>query len=187
MGLAYNIVANNLFYEDSEPTGIGQLGISPINLIIQAIAFLLLMYLLYRFTYKPLLAVIDKRRALASEIVEANQKAKQDLSQAEERQKATLDEARRQAQDIINQAKAIQDRTVNEASEKARQSAEQIIEQARQQINLERDQAIAQLRREFADLAVLAATRVVKQELQSNSDLRNKLINETLSEANIRR
>lgn len=182
-GLAYSLMPNNTFFQAAEPTGIGQLGISGFNLLFQGIAFLILMYLLYRFAYKRLLATIDKRRELASEIVEANQKAKEDLSQTEERTRATLDEARRQAQEILAQAKAIQDRTVNESAEKARQTADQIIEQARQQINLERDQAIGQLRREFADLAVLAATRVVRQELQSSPELRNKLISETLSEA----
>jgi len=178
-GLA-SILPNNLFREDVEPTGIGQLGVNVGNLVFQGLAFVLLIFLLYRFAYKPILKIIDQRRALAAEIVDANQKAKEDLSQTEERTRATMEEARRQAQDIINQAKAIQDRTVNEASEKARQQAELIIQQAQAQIALERDQAIAQLRREFADLAVLAASRVVRQELQSSPELRTKLIAETL-------
>lgn len=184
-GLAFSLVSNHLFQQaEPEPTGIGQLGISPVNLIFQGVAFIILMILLWRFAYKPIIATLDKRRQLAAEIVEANQKAREDLSQAEDRTKATLDEARRQAQEIINQAKAIQDRTVAEASDRAREQAEQIIEQARAQINLERDQAINQLRREFADLAVLAASRVVRQELQTSPELRNKLISETLAELN---
>lgn len=179
--MVYSSLPMRVFLQTEDPQGIGQLGISPLNLFYQAVAFVILMYLLFRFAYKPLLKIIDERRRLAVEIVDANQKAKTDLNQAEERTRATLDEARRQAQDIINQAKAIQDRTVNESAEKGRQAAEQIIVQARQQINLERDQAIAQLRREFADLAVLAASRVVRQELESSPELRAKLINETLA------
>jgi F-type H+-transporting ATPase subunit b len=161
-----------------------QLGISLYNLIFQAIGFAVLMFILWRFAYAPLLRVLDERRARAQEIVEKSDQIKRDLSETEARTRAELDKARTEAQAIIAEARQTRDRIVGDAREAAAAAAAAENDRARAEITAERDLAIAQLRRETADLAIAAATRVIGRELSTNKDLQLQLINDVLAQAN---
>ena len=161
-----------------------QLGISLYNLIFQALGFAILMFILWRFAYKPLLRILDERRDRAQEIVEKSDQIKKDLSETEARTRAELDKARTEAQAIIAEARQTRDRIVGDARAAAAAAAAAENEKARVELAQERDQAIAQLRRETADLAIAAATRVIGRELSTNKDLQVQLINDVLAQAN---
>jgi len=158
-----------------------QLGISLGNLLFQALGFAILMFVLYRFAYGPLLRILDERRARAQEIVEKSDQIRRDLSETQARSAAELDKARTEAQAIIAEARATKDRIVGEAREAAATAAAAENERARAEMQAERTTVIAQLRRETADLAIAAATRVVGRELSTNRDLQLQLINDVLA------
>ncbi|MBN9388364.1 MAG: F0F1 ATP synthase subunit B [Chloroflexi bacterium] len=161
-----------------------QLGISLGNLIFQALGFAILMFVLWRFAYKPLLRILDERRDRAQEIVEKSDQIKKDLSETEARTRGELEKARTEAQAIIAEARATRDRIVGDARDAAAAAAAAENERARAELAREREQAVAQLRRETADLAIAAATRVIGRELSTNKDLQVQLINDVLSQAN---
>lgn len=161
-----------------------QLGISLYNLIFQALGFAILLFVLWRFAYKPLLRILDERRARAQEIVEKSDQIKKDLSETEARTRAELEKARTEAQAIIAEARQTRDRIVNDAREAAAAAAAAENDRARAELASERDQAIAQLRRETADLAIAVATRVIGRELSTNKELQVQLINDVLAQAN---
>jgi len=183
MQLSYNIVAAVLAAEGEE--GLGQLGVNPGNLIAQLIIFLLMLFLLWRFAYRPLLKTLDERRDRAAEIIESSDRIKREVVETEARQRQVLEEARREAQNIIAQAQAVADKKRQEAEGEAKIAAEAIITRARAEIGAERDQAIAQLRHEFGDLAILAAGKVLQQELSERKELHTKLINDVLAGSKI--
>lgn len=160
-----------------------QLGVNLGGLLFQAAGFGILLFVLWRFAYGPLLRIIDERRERAQEIVDKSDQIKRDLSDTQARNKAEMDKARTEAQAIINEARTTKDRIVNEAVEKARAEASAEIQKARTEITAEREQAIAQLRHETADLAIIAATRVIGRELTVNKDLQSQLINDVLANA----
>jgi len=164
-----------------ESSGIGSLGISWFNLLWQIVGFLIILYLLNRFGYKPLLRAIDERRARAQEIVDKSDQIRKEALESEQRTREVISNAQREAQQIIAAATARQQQILDETAARQRQVEEQEIAKARTQIASERDQAINQLRREFSDLAILAASRIVKQELSANPQLQTQLINEVLS------
>ncbi len=161
-----------------------QLGISLYNLIFQGLGFIILMFILWRFAYKPLLRILDERRDRAQEIVEKSDQIKKDLSETEARSRAELEKARTEAQAIISEARQTRDRIVGDARAAAAAAAAAENEKARAELAQERDQAIAQLRRETADLAIAAATRVIGRELTTNKELQVQLINDVLTQAN---
>ncbi len=160
-----------------------QLGISLGNLIFQAIGFGILMFILWRFAYRPILKVLDERRARAQEIVEKSDQIKRDLSDTEARTRAELETAQKEAQRILADARAQSDRMIAKAREDAVAAGNAEKEKARAEITAERDQVFNQLRRETADLAITAATRVVGHELKTNKDVQSQLINEALANA----
>ena len=131
----------------------------------------------------PLLKVLDERRARAQEIVDKSDQIKKDLAATEARNQAELDKARTEAQAIIAEARATRDRIVNDAREQAIAAAAQETARAREEFMRERDTAVADLRRQTADLAIAAATRVVGRELSTNKEVQTQLINDVLATA----
>jgi F-type H+-transporting ATPase subunit b len=160
---------------------ISALGFNLPALIAQLINFVLLLIIFRLILYKPLLKILDERKKRIQEGLDASDEAKRRLSQTEQDVAKELDKARQQGQEQIAQAQQIAARIQEEARQGARHEAEQLLERARGEIQLERDSAIAQLRREFAGLTIIAAERVIKEELDENKHRR--LIEEVLAEA----
>jgi F-type H+-transporting ATPase subunit b len=161
--------------------GIGALGFNLPALVAQIINFVLLLIIFRLLLYKPLLRILDERKQRIQEGLQASDEAKAQLANTEKEVAKELDKARQQGQEQIAQAQQIAARIQEEARVGARHEAEQLLERARGEIALERDSAIASLRREFADLTITAAERVIKEELDENKHRR--LIEEVLAEA----
>ena len=161
--------------------GIGALGLNLPALVAQLVSFTLLLVVFRAFLYKPVIRMLDERKKRIQEGLDASEEAKRRLSQTEQEVAKELEKARQQGQEQVAQAQQIAARIQEEARQGARQEAEQLLERARGEIQLERDSAIAQLRREFADLTITAAERVIKEELDPAKHRR--LIQEVLAEA----
>jgi F-type H+-transporting ATPase subunit b len=164
--------------------GIDALGFNLPSLIAQLINFTLLLIVFRVLLYKPLLNVLDQRRQRIEEGLQASDEAKRKLAETESEVAKELHKARQEGQAQILQAQQAANRLREEETQRARAEAEQLIERARGEIALERDAAIADLRREFAGLAVAAAERVIKKELDAGTH--RQLIEEVLSEASFR-
>jgi len=161
--------------------GIDALGINLPSLIAQLINFTLLFVVLSVLLYRPLLKVLDERKKRIEEGLEASDEAKRRLAETEQEVAKELDKARQEGQALITQAQQLSARMQEDSREQARGEAEQLLERARSEIQLERDAAIGELRREFADLTVAAAGKVIKEELDPRKHRR--LIEEVLAEA----
>ncbi len=161
--------------------GLKALGINLPTLLAQLVNFTVLLVVLYLLAYKPVMRMLDERRRRIQEGLEASEEAKRRLAQAEEEARAQMERTRLEAQAIVAQAQELARRLQEEARAQARQEAEQILARAREEIVLERDAAIAQLRREFADLTVQAAERVIRQAL--DREAHRRLIEEALSQS----
>ena len=161
--------------------GIGALGLNLPALVAQLVSFTLLLVVFRAFLYQPVIRMLDERKKRIQEGLEASDEAKRRLSQTEQDVAKELEKARQDGQGLITQAQQISARIQEEARQGAREEAEQLLTRARGEIQLERDNAIAQLRREFAGLTITAAERVIKEEL--DPEKHRRLIQEVLSEA----
>ena len=159
----------------------GELGISWQGLLGQIINFVLLLALLYFIGYKPIRKMLDERSKRIKEGVDQAELAKEAAARAEEEVQIRLDEARKEGQLILAQASEMGERLKAEAREEARREAEALIARARAEIGMERDEAIDKLRQEFADLAILAAEKVIKETL--DKERHRRLIQEVLEES----
>ncbi|MCH8345417.1 MAG: F0F1 ATP synthase subunit B [Chloroflexi bacterium] len=161
--------------------GIGALGINLPSLIAQLINFTILLIVLGWAFKKFLFPLMDERRKRIQEGLEASDEAKKRLAQTETETAAELDKARQEGQGLIGQAQQMSARIQEEARQSARAETETLLERARSEIQLERDAAIADLRREFADLTITAAERVIRRSLDRTAH--RELIEEVLAEA----
>ncbi len=159
------------------------LGINLPQLIAQVANFVILLLIL-RFTlYKPVLRMLDQRRARIAEGLGAAEEARAEASDAQARIQAQLDEARGQGQEIVANAQQVAARLQEEARAQAERDREAAADRSRQEIQLERDRAIADLRAEFAEITVTAAERVIRQSL--DGEAHQRIIEETLAESEL--
>ena len=149
-----------------------ELGLNLPVLIAQLVNFFLLLVLLRVLLYRPILEVLDRRSQRIREGLEAAERSKEQAAKAEQDLAGQLAEARRQGQTLIAQAQESAGRIQEDSRNQARREAEALLERARSEIHLERDQAIAELRRQFADLTVNAAEKVINQSLDRQAHRR---------------
>jgi len=154
------------------------LGIDWQMLVLQLIAFLLLVFGLGKWVYPWLMKSVDDRQKAIEEAAEAANEAKNAAEKAEENMEALLADARKQATDIVNTARLESANALSAAEEKARLTGERIIAEAHQQ--LEKDITAAQkaLQDQTLELVSLATAKVVGKVNSKSFD--NALIEEVL-------
>ena len=159
----------------------GDLGIDGWKLIVQLIAFLGFIALLWKYALGPIVNMIDSRTAKIEESMSAAEKMQADLKATAARNEEALLEARRDAQQIVNNAREASEALLNKAREDAGKQADEYLARAQASLRAETEQARLQLRQELADLAVSAAGKIVRKELDPATQA--SLIEETLAEA----
>jgi F-type H+-transporting ATPase subunit b len=157
------------------------LGISYANLAVQLVAFLLFIGIFYKLALNPILGMLDSRQATIRESLEEAERVRREMAAAEARNEEILLEARREAQQILASAREQSDQNVARSREQAQLQSDEIVAQAQQVIQAEVVQARLALRQEIADLAVEAASKIVRANLDREAQAR--LIEETLTEA----
>ncbi len=160
-----------------------KLGIDVPSLVAFLINFFILLGLLTLVLYKPVIRMLDQRSAKIKESLEQAERMKQESVRAEEAVKAEMEAGRREGQALINQAAQTAEKLKEEARAEARQKAEALIAKARIEIDREREESVNQLRQEFADLAILAAEKVIGQSLdkKAHQQLIDKVLEEGLA------
>jgi len=158
-----------------------QLGVLPINLLWQCVAFGLLIFLMWRFAYRPIIAMLDERANRIRESMEQAEQIKADNAAAAQRAQQIIAEAQSQTRDMLAQAQQMSQRTIAAAQAEAREQREKILVDARAQIEADAQRAKEELQREVARLAIFAASRVVGKSLDTQDHYR--LVDEALNEA----
>lgn len=160
---------------------LADLGINGWNFAIQMAAFLIFVYLLWRFAVGPIVKVLDTRQDKISESLMAAERMQQELRESAAKNEEVMAQARRDAQEVLNSARGNAEQIVARANEQAAASAEEFLDRAQETLRQETAQARQQLRQEVADLAVNAAGKILRKEI--SADDQRRLIEETLNES----
>jgi F-type H+-transporting ATPase subunit b len=155
-------------------------GVDLPKLAFQIINFLLLLYLLNRFLFKRVFALLDERQARISKGLEDAAAAARDRQLASAEREAAVAEARKEANEMIARANKIAEDTRNEILADARTEAEQATARAREEIVAEKDKAMAEIRGQVAELALAAAGKLVRR--QMDDPTQRRLVEEFLAE-----
>jgi F-type H+-transporting ATPase subunit b len=146
-----------------------QLGIDGRWFISQLVNFIVLLLILQRFLYKPMLNMLHQREERIRASMDDAERVKKAAAQAEEAYKERIEESRREAQTIIAQAVQQAERVREERMALAEEEARQVVAKAKEDAQHERQRVVAELRSEVADLAVLAAGRVLGKALDAKT------------------
>ena len=157
------------------------LGLNWPSFIWHLVNFGILFLVLWKFLFPPVLKMLDERQARIRESMERAEALRDESTRSAEAVKAQLDEARREGQNIINNANQIAERIRSERTQQAQAEYEAILKRAQDDAAREREQAFAELRQQVADLAVAAAERIIRKQLDPAAQ--RQLVNEFLAEA----
>ena len=161
--------------------GMASLGINISTLAAQLVNFGVLFLLLYLVAYKPLMRMLDQRSNRVKESMENAEKIKQQAARAEEEVVKRIEEASKEGQKIIDKSMKLGEEAKHQAQKEAEEKAHTLIAEASAEIKNERDKAIDDLRKEVADLAIMAAGKVVGQTMDKETN--RKLIDQVLEQA----
>jgi F-type H+-transporting ATPase subunit b len=150
------------------------------TLLAELIAFIIMIAILARYAYPPIMRAAEGRQRQIEEGLRAAQEAEKRLAQVQQDVEQTLADARAQAREVIARAQQEASAEAEEARQRARRDAEAQLERARADIGAERDRALQELRAQVAALVVAAAGKVLKQAIDERAHRR--LIEESLSE-----
>jgi len=155
-------------------------GVDLPKLLFQIANFLLLLWLLNRFLFSRVVGMLDERSSRISKGLEDAETAARDRELARAEREAAVAEARKEAAEMLASANKIATDTRNEILAEARAEAEKVTERAREEIIAEKDRAMADLRAQVADLALDAAAKLVRSDM--NATTQRRLVEEFLTE-----
>ncbi|MFL5800189.1 MAG: F0F1 ATP synthase subunit B [Roseiflexaceae bacterium] len=155
-----------------------KLGINWGLLIAQIFNVAILLWLLSRYLYQPVLNMLNERTRRVQESLQNAERIKEQLARAKQDYDAELARARQEAAGILAQAQERAKVQEQEIIAQARQEAERIRAEAREQAAQEREQLLRDLKNQMAELVTMTATRVLGEELKANHD---RLIEESLA------
>ncbi len=140
------------------------------TLIAQALNFLILLFILAKFAYKPLLKVMEERKEKIANDLKAADQAKADAEAVKAEYAAKLAEAKAEAQEIIDNARKTAAAAHDKIMADTKAEQEQVIAAAKESIALEQKKAMEQIRSQVIDLSMAVAGKIVEQKLGSEED-----------------
>jgi F-type H+-transporting ATPase subunit b len=146
----------------------------------QIISFLLLVWLLSRFVWKPLTNMMEKRRISIENTLNQAQEERQQAEQIKREYQEEMRQARHEAQEVIAKATKVSEDRAAEILALAREEAEKVKKEALLDIERERDRAILEVRAQVADLSIAVAEKIIRQQLDLPSQ--DKLIEQFIQE-----
>jgi F-type H+-transporting ATPase subunit b len=141
------------------------LSAEPGLIIWTVITFLLLLLILWKFAWNPILGALDARERAIQKTIEDAERLQSEAQALLEEHGKRLAEAREERSKILDQARQAGEHLKTEVLEKARREADQVLVRAKRQIELETEQAILTIRDQAAELAIKAAERVIERSL----------------------
>ncbi len=144
------------------------------------VTFVVLLLLLAKFAWRPLLEALERRQEAIRKSLDEARQAKQELGRLHEESARILAQARAEADAIISRTRADAVRAGEELKQKARADAENIVKHAEREIQLETSRALQKVRQEAVDISIDIASKILQRNLSREDN--ERLIAETLQE-----
>jgi len=161
--------------------GIEELGVNGSTLIAQVINFGILFLLLYLVAYRPIMRMFDERSKKIKDSVDQAEYIKEQVARTEEEAEKRVEAASKEGQELVARAVKTGEEVRQKAEVGAKAEAEVLIQRARTEIQRERDEAIDDVRKAFADLTVQAAEKVINRSL--DKEAHREIIEKVLEES----
>ncbi len=145
------------------------------------VIFLIAFVILKKYAWKPILNGLKEREHSIEKALNSAADARKEVSLLKANQDEIVAEARKEKDEILKEAREMKDQMLTEAKQQAQAEGSKIIEQAQLQIEIERKAAVADIKKEIAELSVQIAGKILEKELAPKEE-QDTLINNLLNE-----
>tara|TARA_Y100000748_G_scaffold212804_1_gene178467 strand:- start:6 stop:581 length:576 start_codon:yes stop_codon:yes gene_type:complete len=142
------------------------------------LTFLLLLTVLAKFAWKPLLSMLDERQRSIEDSLLSAEKARKELEGINKDSEAIISKAKTEAQAIVADAKSAAEKLKEDIIAKANQEADGQLKKAKNQIGTEKDKALLEIRKEVVDLSINVAEKIIKKNISKDDNA--AIINESI-------
>lgn len=153
-------------------------------LVWSTISFVLLMVLLKKFAWKPIVSSLDERNNSIADALSQAEKARKEIAELSSRNEEILKEAKEERNNILREANKVKEEIIAEAKSKAQEDAAKIMTSAREDIEVQKLAVMADMKNAAANLSVEIAEKVLTRELTAKGE-QEKFISELASKANL--
>lgn len=147
------------------------------------IVFGIVFFILARYGFPAIVAMLDERKRLIDESVQSAKEANERLVAINAESEAILKSARDEQARLLREATAMREELIKEARERAGKEGEKMLAETRRVIEMEKEEAVRDIRRQVAELSVEVAQKILRRELSDENKQRSvieALINETV-------
>lgn len=149
---------------------LAKLGVDWKLLLAQVVNFLILLFVLRRFAYKPMLKFLDDRSKKIETGLRDAKRATEKLSEIEAKERGVLEEARKESVAMIARARESAEKTAEKIMIESREESERVLNETRKKIAVERESMRTDMKQELAGLVLLATEKVLNEKLKSADD-----------------
>lgn len=132
--------------------------------------FLVVMFILSKYAFKPITAAVEAREKSLEDAIAAAKADREEAQRILEEQRRHIDESRAEAQKLIVEGRMLGEKLRADMIEETRGQQQEMLERARREIESEKVKAIAELRREAVELAIAGASKVIEKNLDNDSN-----------------
>ncbi len=143
--------------------------------------FLLLVFLLGKFAWKPIMTMLNERERFIEDSLSKAEIARQEMALLTNENEQLLKEARAERDRILKEAKELKDQIVNDAKGIAKSEGAKMIEKAKKEIDDQKNAALAEVKNQVATLSIEIAEKVLRKQFQ-DGDKQDALVSELLKE-----
>ena len=146
--------------------------------------FLVLVFLLAKFAWKPILKMVEERTKNIEDALNSAENAKKEMAGLKAENEQIMKEARAERDKIVREAREMKDKIIEESKETAKAEADKILAQARKLIDDEKRAAMNELKNQVASLSIEIAEKILTKEL-SDKKKQAELIDDILQQSNL--
>ena len=147
----------------------------------QTVIFLLLIWLLKKYAWTPILNTINDREEGIKNALESAERAREEIKTLKASNDKVLKEAKIERDNILKEASSLKKSILEEAKSEAKTEAQKIIDNANDSIKNEKEAAVSEIKKQVASLSIEIAENILKSEL-SNSNKQKELLNQAINE-----
>ncbi|UII22032.1 F0F1 ATP synthase subunit B [Fulvivirga ligni] len=157
---------------------------SPGLFIMQTIIFLVLLFIMAKFAWRPIIQSLKIREESIQDALDSAERAKEEMARLQADNAKLLDEARQERDQILKDARQVANSLKEQASADAEKQSQKMLEDARQAINTEKQAALAEVKNQVAQLSLQISEKIIRKEL-SDEKAQKELIEEFVKDAKL--
>lgn len=176
MLFGFNVTSIAILLEEK----IDLLEVNPGLIVWVILTFIVLLIVLKKVAWKPILGALDQREAAIKESLEKAEKAREEAQKVLDQNQANIEKAEEESKKIIDQSRAYAEKLKDQMIRESKEQAKKIVDDAASEIERKKEEAFNELKNQVAEIAINAAEKILRESLNKESN--KKIVDKYISD-----